>query len=140
PELWLRNSGGGFIALNTDNGANHDARITFAPGTSGTYFLNAFAHNTSQTANVLGTYRLSAADLGPGTDDHPGFSTGAGTVMVGGSVTGNIESTQDPDWYQVTLTAGRVYEINLQGSDSGHGTLHDPKLTLRSSFSSATGS
>jgi hypothetical protein len=57
-------------------------------------------------------------------------------VPVGGSITGNLESTNDDDWFRVTLTAGRSYQFDLEGSDTGQGTLTDPNLSLLSSTGS----
>ncbi len=53
-----------------------------------------------------------------------------GSVSVGGSVTGTIESTQDRDWFQVTLEEGRLYRFDLEGADSQRGTLANPYLYL----------
>jgi len=52
-------------------------------------------------------------------------------VNVGGSVTGNIETTGDADWFAVTLAAGTTYRFDLEGSNTGQGTLQFPLLQLR---------
>jgi hypothetical protein len=80
-------------------------------------------------------------------DDYAGSTATTGVVSVGGSITGNIESTQDIDWFRITLTAGRVYQFDLEGSDTGQGTWADPLLRLlngsgnqiASDFDSGTG-
>ena len=56
---------------------------------------------------------------------HPDTS---GTVMVGGSTMSEIESAGDVDWFAVTLVAGKRYRIDLEGEDTGDGTLADPFL------------
>ena len=76
---------------------------------------------------------MSVTDLGPGRDDYAASVATTGVVSVGGSTTGNIESTGDEDWFRVTLTAGRSYQIDLEASDTGQGTLPDPYLWLRDS-------
>ena len=65
------------------------------------------------------------------------FADNAGTtgrVIVGGSVTGNIESVNDADWLKVDLVAGTRYVFDLSGQASGGGTLGSssgtPYLTL----------
>src|SRR5256885_359510 len=68
PFLQLRDSAGNSIAFDFDSGTGNNARITFAPSASGTYFLSADASLSPD----LGSYRLSAADLGPGGDDYAG--------------------------------------------------------------------
>src|SRR5215211_6238814 len=69
-------------------------------------------------------------------DDYAGSTATTGVVSVGGSVTGNIESTQDQDWFRITLAAGRTYQFNLEGSDTGQGTWTDPFLRLLNSSGS----
>ena len=54
------------------------------------------------------------------------FTTG--TVAVGDSTTGTIETAYDEDWYAVELVAGRTYVIDLRGSPTDDGTLSDPYL------------
>ena len=49
------------------------------------------------------------------------------------STTGNIESTNDADWFRVTLTVGHIYQFDLEGSDTGEGTLSDPFMVLLNS-------
>lgn len=63
-------------------------------------------------------------------DDEPtGNITSARTVLVGGSAIGNIETENDVDFFAVTLVAGVTYQIDLEGSRTGSGTLVDPFLT-----------
>ena len=50
------------------------------------------------------------------------------SVDVGGSVTGVIEVEGDIDSIAVTLVAGVTYQIDLEGLDTGEGTLVDPFL------------
>ena len=44
------------------------------------------------------------------------------------SATGEIEIGSDRDWFAVTLEAGKGYQIDLEGSSTGDGTLVDPYL------------
>ena len=67
------------------------------------------------------------------SDDYSNTTSTTGTISVGGSATGNIETVDDTDWFRITLTAGRTYQFDLKGSASGHGTLADPFLRLRDS-------
>ena len=62
------------------------------------------------------------------TDDFPAGTGTTGTVAVGGSATGEIETEGDEDWFAVTLEAGKTYRIDLKGSWTGDGTLSDPWL------------
>ena len=60
--------------------------------------------------------------------DLPAHSNTTGTVVVGGSATGNIGRRGDGDWFAVELAEGSTYIIDLRGSDTDDGTLRDPYL------------
>ena len=64
----------------------------------------------------------------PDGEDLPHDTTTTGEVDVGGSVTGNIGTETDGDWFKVVLDAGKTYQIDLKGLDGGGGTLEDPFL------------
>ena len=64
-------------------------------------------------------------------DDYLGNPSTTGFVAVGSSVSGNIETPNDRDWFQVNLLADRTYRFDLQGSASTSKTLADPYMTLR---------
>ena len=98
------------------------SRTFFRPETGGTYYIEA----GSSFANILGTYTVSVAEVP--LDDYPADTTTTGVVAVGGSVTGELWPTPDQDWYAVTLTAGTAYRIDLEGRDTGGGTLRNPIL------------
>ena len=61
-------------------------------------------------------------------DDYSSTTQTTGTVAVGGSATGEIETSKDFDWFAVDLVAGHTYVIDLEGTDSGGGALQDPVL------------
>ena len=61
-------------------------------------------------------------------DDYSANRFTAGTVAVGGSATGVIETAHDQDWFAVELVAGRTYRFDLGGSPSEGGTLRDTYL------------
>ena len=64
----------------------------------------------------------------PAGEDFSANTSTAGEVAVGGSVTGTIGSSGDQDWIAVELVAGVEYRIDLEGSETGAGTLADPLL------------
>ena len=72
----------------------------------------------------------SGSDVGSTdpSDDFPANTTTSGSVVAGGSVAGDLESAGDEDWFSVSLAAGKTYQVDLQGSSSGSGTLPDPFL------------
>ena len=61
-------------------------------------------------------------------DDYSSTTQTTGSVAVGGSATGEIETSKDFDWFAVDLVAGHTYVIGLEGADSGGGALQDPVL------------
>ena len=62
------------------------------------------------------------------SDDYAANAQTTGTVAVGGSATGTIETAYDQDWFAVELVAGRTYQFDLTGSPGGGGTLPDTFL------------
>ena len=73
---------------------------------------------------------MDAYRLGFGTiaDDYRNDITTTGSVTVGGTATGEIEIGNDFDWFAVELEAGKTYVIDLEGFDSGGGTLDSTVL------------
>ena len=61
-------------------------------------------------------------------DDFAASVDTTGKVAVGGSATGDIETSRDVDWFAVEFVAGRTYVIDLAGAASGGGTLGDTML------------
>ena len=106
---------------NDDGGRGFNSRLTFTPTANGTHYVAAGAINTGET----GTYTLSVMDL---TDDYSATRGTTGEVGVDNSVTGEIDYRGDRDWFRVSLEEGATYEIYLEGSPTGNGTLRDPYL------------
>ena len=105
---------------NNDGGEGYNSRVYLREKYAGAYYVEAGANGGG-----LGTYTLSVTEV---ADD---FGTGTGTsgaVEMGGSVTGEIEFEGDRDWFAVELDAGRTYRIDLEGYDTGAGTLSNPYL------------
>jgi len=81
----------------------------------------------AQDTNV-GDYTLAVESAGFLDDFLPGVSSGFGNVPIGGTATGELETSGDIDGFRVTLQANTTYEINILGKDSNNGTLVDPDL------------
>ena len=105
----------------SNGGVYSNAQLYFTPTTGGTYYVAAGA-----SADTTGTYTLGVAET---AEDVAADTSTTATVAVGGTVTGEIESPDDRDWYAVTLEAGKTYRFDLVGdvNQSGH-TLWDPHL------------
>ncbi len=125
PAAYLRLLDGAADVLVSDlgGGTGADARLSFSPATTGSYYLAA-----QGLIDALGTYTLAAIDIGQ--DDHGANSATTGALVVGGTTTGEIQFNGDQDWFRVDLTAGRLYAFDMKGADSAGGTLADPTLRL----------
>ena len=51
-----------------------------------------------------------------------------GSVPIGGSITGRLDPRGDIDWVAVPVVVGRRYRFDIEGVDTGQGTLRDPVL------------
>ena len=114
-----------------DDGRGDNSRVLFAAEADATYYVAAGAwfNEDYPQYNGVGTYTLSVSDVTDRVEDDFAVGTGtSGMVEVGGSVTGEIEYERDRDWFAVTLEAGRLYRIDLEGYDGGSGTLYNPYL------------
>lgn len=77
--------------------------------------------------------RLTCSKCGCGgrmADNYAASTLTTGSVAVGGSMPGSIETTGDADRFALTLTAGVTYRFDLLGSATGQGTLSYPELRL----------
>ena len=118
----VHDADGLLLAGTTDNngGAGYNSRVYFTAEDAGTYYVAAGAWSDRE-----GTYTLSVTEV---MDDFAAGTETTGTVEVGGSATGEIEYYDDRDWFAVELDAGRTYQIDLEGYDTGAGTLGNPFL------------
>ena len=84
------------------------------------------------TGESLDTLRDALTPLSePSGGDLPAGTSASGRAPIGSSVTGNIESATDRDWFRVRFNGRigeRVYWLELKGADTGDGTLPDPLI------------
>ena len=122
----VHDANGNYIANTTDQGSGEGAnsRVFFTPQEDGAYYVAARAFGDGE-----GTYTLSVTDAtDSGLDDFTADTGTSGTVAMDGSATGEIDYAHDRDWFAVELEAGRIYRIDLKGSQTGDGTLENPYL------------
>ncbi|ARE40618.1 MSHA pilin protein MshA [Rhodovulum sp. P5] len=108
---------------NDDTGTVRDSQVKFTATVSGTHYIAAGAYS-----DEVGTYSLSVSQVSAASDDFAASTATTGSLVAGGSTTGVIETAGDTDWFAVTLSAGEVYEINVEGAETAGGTLSDPFL------------
>ena len=121
PYLWgIYDSVGNWTGVeDDDSGVGLDAYTTFTPASSGSYYVavqGAFGSTGSYTVSVNSG------------DDYSADIYTYGAVMPDTSEQGVIATSGDEDWFWTYLDAGQSYEIDVQGHDSGNGTLSDPYL------------
>ena len=78
--------------------------------------------------SLSGGLALAASVSEPSGSDLPLDTTTTGYIVVGETVTGNIVSRTDQDWYGVDLVEGRTYRFDLRSVSLGGGTLTDQFL------------
>ncbi|MBA3880278.1 MAG: hypothetical protein C0500_11255 [Sphingobium sp.] len=128
PRFTLRDQNGIDIVGNDDiSGTNLNSQVRFTATVSGTYFIDVSSSDGSDT----GTYTVRAAidPSPPAVTDDFGAQAGSpnvGSVTVGGTVTGNLETINDRDWFAITLVAGTSYTFRQESI-----SLLDPFLRLR---------
>ena len=118
--LDLRDEQGNLI---TGYNREDSSRISFRPGEDGVYTIEV--GGSPDSVRNTGSYKLSVQDI-THADDNPVGSYGA--LTIGNGVTGEIERRGESDWFAFTLVAGALYQVDVQGSGTGKGTLADPYL------------
>lgn len=152
--LVLRDADGNFVSQDDDSGTGTDARLTFSPNSTATYFITVRTFGAEGGTYTLVTSPEERTEDDPsqptepepepvptipgivvaeGADDAPGSADTAVTLVSGDTFEGELESGSDKDWVGIQLTAGTAYTFDLEGQDTDGGTLSDPFLVLRNS-------
>ena len=109
--LYLRDSSGNVITYDDQSGGNNDALLIYTATESGTYYLDATAYADSFTGSyVLGSSLISDGGV---DDDYAGDTSTTGSLTVGGSVNGNLETYEDSDWFAINLQANTSYLFEI---------------------------
>ena len=97
-------------------------QIYFLAPQDGTYYVAA---KQFQWIGTGAPYTVSVTEI---TDDYAADTGTTGAVEVGGSTTGSIDFRGDHDWFAVQLVAGKVYRVDVRGTDADDESLRDPHL------------
>ncbi|GJJ05161.1 hypothetical protein RugamoR64_56990 [Duganella rhizosphaerae] len=82
--------------------------------TSGDYFI-------AVGGNIVGDYSLRAVNI---VDDYSTNNSSAGVLTPGGQATGKLEYAFDQDRFNIQLTAGKIYTLDLSGDPRDEDILH----------------
>ena len=102
----------------------HGSRLGFMPASTGTYYIDVTGMALGASAYSLATALVA--------DDYRSNVTTSGTVAVGGSVTGTLNTVGDHDWIKVSLSANTLYAITATGVAS-------PSLAVYDAAGNSTG-
>ena len=123
-------------AVNQGSGPDNGARSEFDVTEAGAYLIVIDADGEG-----TGTYTVRASDItseGAYGDFTSGFVGGRLKVDDTNAMTGNIDRTDDHDWYLALLEDGKCYAFHAKGqhSNPNHngGTLNNPNIKLMKFF------
>ena len=123
-------------AVNQGSGPDNGARSEFDVTEAGAYLIVIDADGEG-----TGTYTVRASDITSEEaygDFTSGFVGGRLKVDDTNAMTGNIDRTDDHDWYLALLEDGKCYAFHAKGQHSNPnqngGTLNDPKIKLMKFF------
>ena len=128
PSIYLFNAMGTSLVYDNDGGVGKNARITYTPTASGTYFVQAVDARANEGTYTLSVIVLGATGVSEADTDFTGNTGTLGRVEVGGSATGSINTSDQQDWFNVYLEGDRTYQIDMEGAPTNRGTLEDPLI------------
>ncbi|MGF1498211.1 MAG: LamG-like jellyroll fold domain-containing protein, partial [Elainellaceae cyanobacterium] len=135
PSFYLYDGNGTKVGSNDDAASgNSNSRLTYTPTVSGVFYAEAAGYNDSKS----GSYQLSLARNNSSeiTENRNEGSWGNlpqnsdGSILVNGTVSGEINTSGDRDRFAVYLERGLSYTFDLEGSPTNKGTLSDPLFRL----------
>ena len=104
---------------------SEDVETNFTPSADGDYFIVVGRADAGSPVKT-GTYGVYVYILPEGSDDDCADDVDTTcTVTVGGTAEGEIEESNDVDWFAVDFVSGTEYQIDVEGRNSGGGTLQD---------------
>ena len=103
------------LAMNDDIefGNIRNSLLVFTPSTNGIYYISAQAWSPTDT----GTYALSLTLGNENNGDLLANTSTTGNAILNGSVGGTFDTSNDIDWYEITLTAGQRYKISVDDTN-----------------------
>ena len=133
--LGVYDASGVFIpgTLKYDFARNLIRNIEFRATNAGTHYIS-LSHAESWYANVIydrppdtGTYTLKLSLQSQ--DDCIEAPSTACFATLGTPFNGAIQGSGEDDWIGVDMTAGMLYQVDLEGRSNSKGTLADPEIS-----------
>lgn len=128
-ESWLRLYGASGGLLAEAMGDFETATITYVAEDDEILFLAASGFYPDDVYNV-GSYWLSAEEVGPAAGDLPADSSTGAQIEVGGETGGTLDYQGDEDWFGVDLVGGETYRFTLLADVAAETPLYDGYLQL----------
>lgn len=100
------------------NGGANAEELSLSAKQGVTYYVHVVPYNNASSEYALS---VTAEDV----DDFASDVSTLGTLNVGDTTNGSVETPMDQDWFAMNLTGGQAYEIRLNGTDAA-GSLSDP--------------
>jgi Ca2+-binding RTX toxin-like protein len=123
PYMRLLNGSGTQLLVN-DDAVGLNARLSYDPTVSGTYFISA-----QGAGSTLGGYALSMTQIAL-ADTIAGSTATTARLTTASAQSSAIDLSGDQDWFRVTLTAGYRYDFSM---DATTGSTLDTYLRLLNS-------
>jgi len=120
----LFDANGDLISFDDDGGSSTNSYLTYTPGTTGTYYVEADGSRSDTGGYTLLANTRAADSIANGTDTNA-------VHTLNGTSTGEIDYNADQDWFEVQMTAGETYEFVLD--ITGSNTLSDGYLSFHDS-------
>jgi len=113
PQLIIRDADGNEIE-STYSTSGKKLVIEYTATTDSTIYLDV----SDLAGDSIGTYTLSVNSIfNAAVDDYSSNKNTTGSVSVDSTVTGNLETVGDSDWFSIELTEGSVYDFSMTSSD-----------------------
>lgn len=124
PTLGIYDSSGNQLAFNDDANGSLNSALNYTPSQSGEVFVEARAFSSE----AAGAYTLNVTDSVAPPDDVGNDASTRGRISAGRTVTGELETEGDVDWYRLSARTGQRYRIALNGADANG--VGDPLLRV----------
>ena len=120
PLLYLYDTAQSPLSQDNDSGVGLDSQMTFTAEHSGVYYLGATSADGVDTGGYMLHSQLITETAPPpedgGSGDAPVVSSPS-AIAVGWTMTNNLASEGEIDWYSIGLQAGKTYRFELDSTD-----------------------